>query len=84
MQYLSQKFILLGILTFIFTIIYYILSQSGKHFNIGSLNFSNSVYFTINSIGMIGYGDIYPISPVARWITCGMIILFLWVLLHDL
>lgn len=84
MRYLSQKFILLGLLTLISTIIYYILSHSGKHFNIGPLNFTDSVYFTVNSIGMIGYGDIFPISPLSKWITSGMIVAFLWILLHDL
>jgi len=76
----SLKFIYMIILITVFTIIHYITSQYGAHYNIGQLTFVDSIYYTTTSAGMIGFGDIYPVSNISKLIIAALILGFLWIL----
>ena len=74
------KFVYMIILITVFTILHYVISQYGKHYNIGRLSFIDSIYYTTTSAGMIGFGDIYPVSNTSKLIISGLILGFLWIL----
>jgi hypothetical protein len=58
-----------------FLINYYLLNQDkqsnvSKHFNIESKSKSlllDTLYFTMTTYSSVGYGDIYPISDIAKF-----------------
>lgn len=76
----SLKFSYMIILITVFTFIHYIISHYGKHYNIGHLSVVDSIYFTTTSAGMIGFGDIHPISNISKLIISALILGFLWIL----
>ncbi len=49
----------------------------GRHggFNIGNMSLLNSVYFTVVTMSTVGYGDIYPVTAVAKIFVMALIIL---------
>ena len=80
----SKKFTWILLWIVIFTLYFYALSQKSNHFNIGKLSMVNSFYFTTNAIGTIGFGDIFPISSTAKLSVCVMLLIFLYILFHEL
>ena len=75
-----------SLLIIVFASAYHILSQytGSTHFYMGgsprALSFSESIYFSIVSIGTVGYGDIVPHSSTARLlasieVVCGFMLL---------
>ena len=52
------------------------LKNDGLEFSV-PLTLLNSIYFTVITAGTIGYGDIYPKSPLARFLV---VVLIFWLL----
>jgi inward rectifier potassium channel len=47
----------------------YLLTGGIKHARPGS--FADAFYFSVQTMGTIGYGDMYPASPAANWLVVG-------------
>lgn len=49
----------------------------GRHngFNIGKMSPLNSIYFTLVTMSTVGYGDIYPITNIAKIFVMALIIM---------
>ncbi|ARM75188.1 ion channel [Acidianus manzaensis] len=52
----------------------YILGNSGHNFN-QPMNLINAIYFTIITLSTVGYGDIVPITPIAKIFIVALIIM---------
>ena len=75
-----------ALLVILFASIFSIVSQfsTGDHFRVGSvtrgLSFNEAMHFSIVTISTVGYGDIVPVSNIARVLTsieviCGVLLL---------
>lgn len=81
----QKKIIILFISIIIFSFVYYHLNT--KHFKIKSsdiMNYFNSLYFSIVTQTLLGPGDIYPKTDVAKFfiiiqVTITLIITFLYI-----
>jgi hypothetical protein len=81
----QKKIIILFISIIIFSFVYYHLNT--KHFKIKSsdiMNYFNSLYFSIVTQTLLGPGDIYPQTDVAKFfiiiqVTISLIITFLYI-----
>jgi len=81
----QKKIIILFISIIIFSFIHYHLNT--KHFKIKSSNtmdYFNSLYFSCVTQSLLGIGDIYPITDVAKFfiiiqVTITLIITFLYI-----
>ena len=79
------KIIILIISIFVFSFVYYHLNT--KHFKIKSsdiMNYFNSLYFSIVTQTLLGPGDIYPKTDVAKFfiiiqVTITLIVTFLYI-----
>ncbi len=49
----------------------------GRHdgFNIGNMSLLNSMYFTLVTMSTVGYGDIYPVTNIAKIFVMALIIM---------
>lgn len=52
----------------------YILGQIGNNFN-EHMDLINAIYFTITTLSTVGYGDIVPITPIAKMFVVILIIM---------
>ncbi len=70
----------------VFSILYCILkltsADSSVHFNgaegEGSVGYFNLWYYSLVTQSTVGYGDIYPVSIIAKVIAMAHIVLFVW------
>ncbi|MGC8537703.1 MAG: potassium channel family protein [Candidatus Micrarchaeia archaeon] len=52
----------------------YVLGHSSTNFNVGINSWIEALYFTVTTISTVGYGDIYPVSNIARIFDMALIL----------
>lgn len=58
----------------VFALIYYALQVHSPDEFVGITSRTDSLYFTVVTLGTVGYGDVHPVGQAAKWITMGQIV----------